>query len=179
MDINEIIDSLNSAVGSGTLGDVDCEALAAGITDTQTLKESLASFKTLHDDMLTRIGRLNELIKARTDDRKVWEEFDSVIHRILACAMQRLSLTSVTSDEGARAVLSSRAVIEADDEALLSGLENTAEFKSLEAALPPYIRIKLSVDKTALKSAIKTDAAMRNALASWVRTRDNYTLNIK
>lgn len=80
---------------------------------------------------------------------------------------------------GTKVTITTREILETDNDALLSLSTCLPEYKALLAALPPYVKLSLAVDKTALKTYIKVNTDILLQHPEWVHTKENKSVSLK
>ncbi len=152
--------------------------LAGLVTDQNELADLLPELKKKYNEYLRMTERCEKAAKDYTDSKKMWKSRGDQIIALLGAILKGLKLKSyATSDT--KVTLSTREVLEADSDALMSPYVGSFEYQALQQALPSYIKISLAVDKTALKSHIKADSSLLTNHPEWVHTRENESVTLK
>lgn len=139
------------------ISDEDLKAISAEIPDRETLNEGMPLLKETSDNIKSMIDDCSKKVKMWQESKSAWENRDKQFNRLLGVLLGNLSMTAIKAGK-IKISTSNRTSIEVDEEWLLGQYQ--AYGVALQAQLPPYIKVKLSIDKNALNAFLKQDNTM-------------------
>lgn len=150
--------------------------LASQLPDEETLKESLPLIKEKHDEYMSQAKACKDKIALFKDSQALWENMGEQLQEVLAKCLKNINLSALKQG-GITLATRERTALKVDEE-WLTGLYSQA-VDSLRAALPPYIKIKVSVDKTELQKTLKNDTSLLIDHPDRVYTQKSSSTTIK
>lgn len=149
--------------------------LSEMVQNPEEFTDCVRAFKDQDNTYKEAINKCDENIKAWQESKKMWQERQNDLKGIITKIMKRFQLKN-SSKDGASISMRSTKVLEVDAEKLLIMYQPLAE--TLKTQLPSYIKVTLSIDKTALSNLVKDDPSMlidSPELLHWVE-RESITL---
>jgi len=178
--VTQLIDSLRAlSVDQDTQRpDNTLDAMAAAIVDDMALQTALPQIKKILEENSADIKQCDSRIKQFTELKRSYQKYEDSIKRFVIIVLQRLKHKSFSTPD-AKAMLMSREVLDVNEEGLLSQYINSQEYQTLQNCLPSWVTLKLSVDKTALKSFVKIDNSILCDHPEWVCTKDSVSVSVR
>lgn len=130
---------------------------SAIVKDEDTFRSCLAPLKERSTLYKSNVKSCDEKIKSWQEAKKHWQECEAKLNDLLATLLTDLNLPSL-KEGNAKATLKTSKTLVVDEELMIS--QFTQKINELQAALPPYIKLKMTVDKTMLGSHVKTDPTL-------------------
>lgn len=156
-----------------------CNELAAFIPDDTALSNALPALKMMMNEYKGITDKCDGKIKDYTDSKKMWKNRTEQIVEFVGFVLKKLGHKSYSAGD-AKASFSTREVLEiSDEDALLDQYLKSTEFAVLRGLLPGWVKVSLTIDKTALKSFVKTDSTLLVNHPEWIHTKENITVNLK
>jgi len=175
----QMIEDIFSEGNSEGLTEDKFEMLSNYIPDDTTLAQTLPLLRDLVAIYKTNTGKSDEKVKEYTVSKKMWKTREEQITEFVGFVLQKLGHKSYTAGD-TKASIQTREVLEiSDEDAILAQYLNSAEYGILRTLLPGWVKMTLTIDKTALKSYVKTDSSLLCSHPEWVRTKENVTVNLK
>ncbi len=178
--INQLVERINNIFADEEQGLTKAyyDELAAYVEDKEALAELLPIFKKSYAEYEKKTEQCDKTCKDYTESKKMWKSRGEQLVDFLGHILEQFRLKSYTAND-TKVTITTREILETDNEALLAEHMTTPEFKALESALPPYVKISLGIDKTALKSFVKTDSTLLTNHPEWVHTKESRSVNLK
>lgn len=154
------------------------DELSSYIEDTDALTELLPVLKKTYDEFKDKTEQCDKTAKDYADSKNMWKTRSEQIAAFLGHVLERFKLKSYSAN-GTKVTITTREILETDNDALLSLSTCLPEYKALLAALPPYVKLSLAVDKTALKTYIKVNTDILLQHPEWVHTKENKSVSLK
>ena len=134
-------------------------SLEAKITTQEELAGGLVKLKDKADAYKKRTEECAAKIKEWQASKKTWENRQKSLMDTLEGIINKLGFRNNTvKADGVKLAISSRTVLEVDEQWLLSQYDKFLDV--MQAQLPGYIKVSLSVDKTELNAHIKKDNSL-------------------
>lgn len=160
------------------LTDEEKTAISASVSDEKTLSEGLAELKRTSEDYKSRIADCDQKIKMWQESKKMWKNRSDQFNGLLGFLLSKLSIPGLSLKAGGvKLSTSKRTSLEVDEDWLVGLYQLQAN--ALQAQLPPYIKVSLSLDKTALGNYLKTDNSMLVNNPDKVHTKQSASTTIK
>ena len=135
------------------------QAITASVKDEAALADGLAAIKQASEDYKKSIDSCDEKIKMWQESKKVWKNRSDQFNDVLGFILSKLNVSGLSiKSGGVKLATSKRTSLDVDEEWLIGLYQLQAN--ALQASLPPYIKVTLSLDKTALNNYLKTDNTM-------------------
>lgn len=154
------------------------DELSAYIENTEALAEILPVLKKRYNEYKEKTEQCDKTAKDYAESKNMWKSRSEQIAAFLGHVLERFRLKSYSAND-TKVSITTREILETDTDALIAPQAARPEYMALEAALPPYIKITLSVDKTALKSYIKTNSKLLTDHPEWVHTKESKSVSVK
>lgn len=148
------------------------------INSNDELAEILPEFRDRCKAYDEKTAQCDRLVKEYTESKQMWKGRRDQLMGFLAHMLNRLKFKSISAN-GVKATLSTREILETDNDALLEKHIACQEYQALANVLPPYVKISLSIDKTALKGFIKVDDTLLIEHPEWVHTKESQSVSLK
>lgn len=155
----QVIERFNDRTESGQepLSQQEIENLASEFNSLTDLTEALPDLYEEVERQKTCIQNADERKKRADADKKFWQGRMEAFLKILEAAANKHGKTKLNG-EGITLSVSKRTSLEVNEEWLLSGYQSITE--AFQKTLPPYVKVKLSVDKNELSAFLKDDNTM-------------------
>ena len=152
--------------------------LAAYINEKDDLAALLPELKASYEDYEKKTEQSDKNSTEYTESKKMWKLRSDQLVSFVGHLMEIFSLKSYAANN-TKVTVSVREILETDNDALVATQMALPEYKALERALPSYIKLSLSVDKTALKSYVKNDSTLMINHPDWVHTKESKSVTLK
>lgn len=175
-----LLESYNERTEKGNpeLTKEEIQSFAAAITSPEELSAGLRQLKEAIDFQKACMDNADSRAKAAGEDKKFWKARTAGILAIMEAALRRLNVPGLSlKADGIKLATSTRTGIEVDEEWLLGLSRPLAD--SLQAALPPYIKVKLELDKTALNAHLKNDSTLLTENPDKIHTKETRSTTLK
>ena len=167
--LDECYEALSEGKDPGTLG------LNAVITTAEELEQCLPAIKEENDAINKGITDCDHRIKTWQESKKAWKERQAVLLEIVENALTRLNLKNASNGK-VKASITSRRSLEVVGDDLLKPYQDVVN--AIAANLPPYVKITLDIDKTALAAHLKTDDTLLLTMPKSLHYKDSKSVKI-
>lgn len=163
---------------SNVITDAERDDLASIIPDRVTLEDGLPELLHKSDDMKSSIDDCDKKIKIWQESKKLWSARQKNLMDILELTMKKLGIPNQSiKANGIKLATNTRTTLEVDEEWLINLYESLS--LTLQAKLPDYIKVSLSLDKTKLNAHLKTDQSMLVQFPEKIHTKSSTSTTIK
>ena len=177
MDITNFFDTIDDAFEKQTAIDESfINNLCAMVNTTDDLGECLPEITKRVEKCKENKTTCDSRIEPFSISKKMWKGREDAYNEILLKLMLKLNTKSIAAG-GNKATLSSRNILEVDEKGII-GMYSIV-LAQLKAQLPSYIKVDLSVDKTALSSHLNTDNSLMLKHPELVHTKTSHSLRLK
>lgn len=145
------------------------------IRSTQELTTCLPAIKEEHDIISKGISDCKTRIKTWQEAKKAWEERQSLLMKLVEESLTGLNLKNIT-DGKIKASMTTRTVLEVTAEEVLKPYKSLVD--SLSTNLPPFIKVSLDIDKTALGAYLKSDDTLLLTMPESIHYKDSRSVKI-
>lgn len=165
-----LLDQFDMSLEGGTSGEnpIDTRSL---VRDEETFRSCLAPLKERSVLFKSNAKQCDEKIKTWQEAKRHWQECEAKLNELVADILTGLNLPSLKEGDAKASIKTSKTLV-VDEELLIGAyLQKISE---LQAFLPPYIKVKVSVDKTLLGSHVKSDPTLlidHPEMAHWAESR--------
>lgn len=179
---NSIIEQFEEATsGKGmTLTTEKADEMVDKIGDIENFKACLPVFRDKALDYKNAIDLYDEQTKRSQDEKKIWKtRLDTFLNEFLGRALQHYGggEKSLKGDDGVKISSTTRDNLVVDDEKLIALWQPI--ISSIQASLPPYVKVTASIDKKALTEFCKTEEDLFATRPDIVSTVSKTSTNIK
>ena len=156
----------------------DYGELSAKLNGKDGFMQVLPQIKESYLECKKNIEDCDRKIKLYTEAKKGWKQQMEQIAGFIIHLLHSYRINKAKCDD-AECSISSRTVLDVNDEALLEKFYQGDEYDALRNALPSWVKITLSVDKTALKQFLKADNTLLLESPELVHSTVSESLTIK
>lgn len=162
----------------GELDESSINDLCGVIQTTQELSEALPAFKQKNDSYKELVATCDKNIKEAQTSKKLFQKRCEQFAAALGALLERLNIPgNAVSNGGVKLATSKRTSLEVDEGWLLG--QFAALQAGLEAQLPEYITVKLSIDKNKLSAFLKKDTSLLVDYPEKIHTKVTASTTIK
>ena len=174
-----IIDTIKSIYDSNrTMTQQESEDLASLVDSDEKLYALLPVLRDLATQYKETADRAKARAKDFGDNRKLNESYLDTLSDILCKILVNLGHSKYTAGN-AKVSLTTREVLECDDDSLINAFFTPALRLQLMTSLPAWIKVSVTVDKTALKNSLKSDNTLMVEHPEWLHTKENRSVTLK
>lgn len=141
----------------------------------EEFSESIKDILSLRDLYEHQIHETDNNIKSWQDAKKTWQEIKNTLDSLIIDSLNHFNLKSAEQD-GYKATITKRNVLEIDEEFLLNPYEN--EKRIFKETLPEYIDVKLSINKTKLNKYVQEAPQMLEKNPEKLHWTENKNLKV-
>ena len=139
-----------------TLTKDEKESIGGAFASPEELGNALPLISERVNNMKERIEHSDKNIKMWQETKKMWTGRKDQLLEILGQTMERLNVAgNIIKSADCKLSTSTRTSLEVDEDWLIN--QYAALAGSMQSQLPPYVTLKLTVDKTKLAAYLKTD----------------------
>lgn len=166
--------------GSQPLSDDAKKVLTAYASATDpSLERTLPDARDYVADCDTRAGECGEQAKAFGEQKKSWQERSRAVRDWVGDLLHDRGEKSLEAG-GAKAGITIRTnIVITDEEGLLSQYTGLPQTEALLDLLPDWVRVTFSIDRNALRNALKEDPSLLYEHPEWLHTENNETITLK
>lgn len=173
--INEI-DKIFTA--SDTMTEDDFRNLAQHIPDINALDECLPAIKEKVAGYIDNAKSCESRSKTFSASNKMWKTRGELLVEFVGYVLKSLGLKNYKNSE-AKATITVTRSLETDEDALLAQYRNSREFDVFMKTLPDYVKVSLTINKTALNNHVKIDHTLLTTHPEWIHTKEKESVNLK
>lgn len=177
--VQTLIDLFDDTIEESSSLDSDaCNRICSTVTKTEDLEAGLPLLRKKAEDLKENIDNCDKNIKNWQESKKLWASRSKSFMDVLGALIVSLNIpgNSLKAD-GVKLATSTRSSIEVDEDWLLG--QYTALAAALQSQLPPYIKVKINVDKTELAAFLKTDDSLLVNHPEKIHTKKSCSTSIR
>ena len=153
------------------------EALASMVPDAQSLGEGLPLLLQKDSDFTENARNADGQVKIWQQTKKMWNTRHEELMKVLQVALRNLNLSPGLKVDNIKLSTSSRTCLEVDEDWLIQMYQGLAD--AFQKTLPPFIGVKLSVDKNKLGTYLAQDKTLLLNNPEKIHTRESLSTTIK
>lgn len=157
------------------LTDEKYSTLDSEIKTSEDLEECLPEIKQRTDNYKKQADACDEKIKDWTDSKKMWQMREKQLKSFLEHTLSRLKITSIAKNN-IKVKITSRTVTKVDETAIINAYKPLVD--QVQAQLPEYLKLSLTVDKTALTNYLKKDDTLMKEHPEIVHSETSTSLRL-
>ena len=164
---------------SSELSAEDRKEIGAVFTTQENLEESLLALRERARAYKKNVDDSDARQKQWAETKKMWSSRLNQMLAILGETMERLHIPvkQLKGAGGTKLSSSSRTSYECDEEGLVQQFQQLAD--ALQQQLPPYVKVKLTIDKTLLGAHLKQDNSLLINHPELVHTKSTTSITLK
>lgn len=162
--------------GKDSLSEQERNELAALVGGAESLGDGLPLILKKDTDFTEAAKSADGQVKAWQQTKKMWQTRHDELMRVLQVALASLPGKSIKADN-IKLSTSSRTCLEVDEEWILQQYQKLADV--FQQTLPPFVAVKLSLDKNKLSSYLNTDNSLLLNHPDKIHTRNSSSTTIK
>lgn len=157
----------------------DRKEIGAVFTTQENLEESLQALRERARAYKKNVDDSDARQKQWAETKKMWDGRLKQMVSILGEVMDRLHIPgkSLKGAGGTKLSSSTRSSLEVDDDGLIQQFQQLAD--ALQQQLPAFVKVKLTIDKTALGAHLKQDNSLLINHPELVHTKTTTSVTLK
>lgn len=163
---------------SPELTDEQKEQLSSAFPSQERLEDALPMLLEKVNDFNSRIDFSDNQIKDWQKTKKMWDARKAALLEILGKALEILHVPGRTlKADGVKLSTSTRSSLYVDEDWLVQQYQQLAD--QLQAGLPDFVKVKLTIDKTKLGKHLQQDNSLQVDHPDRVHTKTSSSTSIK
>lgn len=172
-----LLEIFDDKIASGEAGEAAAEEIAAPIRSGESLRASIPEIVGRNREFTEKVNHCDKMIKMWQKEKKTYEGRSKLLMKAVEAIVRRLNLSGTIKTEGGQLSVRTTSTLEVDEDWILDMY--AAQAATLQVQLPPYVKVKLSLDKTALNAFIKKDNTLLLTNPDRIHAKENRSVTLK
>lgn len=155
--------------------DIQSLDLSAVIPSSEELQKCLPVVKEENEAIKKGIADCDLRIKSWQESKKMWKQRQNALLELLEKALEQHGIKSSTNGD-VKVSVSTRRTLEVVAEDILEPYLSVVD--NIASSLPPFVKVSLDIDKTALAAYLKTDDTLLVTKPESIHYKDSTSVRI-
>lgn len=173
---NELMADKTSDENPG-ITDEEAEKIASTLPDVKSFTDGLPVLKAMIKQYGDNVEDMDRRVKQWQASKKMWQNRSDGLLCVVGKLLGRFGMPKGVKEGDVKIAVSSRTSLEVDEDWLLGFSMPLVD--SLASALPPYVTVKLSIDKNKLARYLKDDDSLLVDNPDKIHTKTTTSTSIK